>query len=123
MNRPLLTRLDLVFLPLLLAVILGFAWQTIPPAGAIAGRIVILAPGGEQALDPARTGDLVVAGTRGSLRLELRPGTVRIAESDCPRGICRHHGWLGGPDDVIVCVPNRVVIRRDHSGGLDAVTR
>lgn len=42
--------------------------------------------------------------------IEVKAGQVRVAESDCPKGICRNAGWVKTPGRSIVCLPNRVVI-------------
>ncbi|MFO7650483.1 MAG: NusG domain II-containing protein [bacterium] len=42
--------------------------------------------------------------------VEIRDGRVRVAESDCPKGVCRHAGWVSSPGRSIICVPNNVVI-------------
>lgn len=53
--------------------------------------------------------------------IEIRGGAVRVAESDCPKGICRHTGWVRQPGRTIVCVPNRVAVEvTGEPGGIDA---
>lgn len=42
--------------------------------------------------------------------VQISHGRVRVAESDCPRGACRHAGWVSEPGRSIVCLPNKVVI-------------
>jgi hypothetical protein len=44
------------------------------------------------------------------VRIEIKSSRVRIAESDCPRGICRHAGWVSAFGRSIVCIPNRLVV-------------
>lgn len=53
--------------------------------------------------------DAVVQVTKG-LKVEIRAGRVRVAESDCPRHICCRAGWRATPGSTVACVPNRVVI-------------
>jgi hypothetical protein len=45
------------------------------------------------------------------VKVAISRGRVRVAESDCPKGVCRHTGWQSRPGRVIVCLPNRVVVR------------
>jgi len=45
-----------------------------------------------------------------AMRIEIRDGAVRVAESNCPKGVCKHVGWIRAPGRSIVCVPNRVLI-------------
>jgi len=47
---------------------------------------------------------------RPDMRIEIRGGAIRVAESDCPKGVCRQAGWVRTPGRSIVCVPNRVLI-------------
>jgi hypothetical protein len=44
------------------------------------------------------------------VKIEINSGRVRVLESDCPKGICRHAGWISAPGRSIVCIPNRLVI-------------
>ena len=48
---------------------------------------------------------------RPDMKLEIKGGAIRVAESDCPKGICRQAGWVRTPGRTIVCVPNRVLIQ------------
>ncbi|MBN2464658.1 NusG domain II-containing protein [candidate division WOR-3 bacterium] len=47
---------------------------------------------------------------RPHMRVEIRNGAIRVAESDCPKGVCKHAGWVRTPGRSIICVPNRVLI-------------
>ena len=57
--------------------------------------------------------------TGSGMVVEIRGGRIRVAESDCPKGVCKHAGWIHTPGRSIICVPNRVLIelvgeRRDY---------
>ncbi len=58
------------------------------------------------------------------LRVEVKAGRVRVAESDCPHQLCVRRGWISRAGQVVVCVPNRVLIeiRGTDAGGIDAET-
>jgi hypothetical protein len=47
---------------------------------------------------------------RPDMKIEIKGGAIRVAESDCPKGICRQAGWVRTPGRTIMCVPNRVLI-------------
>jgi hypothetical protein len=47
---------------------------------------------------------------RPDMRIEIRDGAIRVAESDCPKGVCVRAGWVRTPGRSIVCVPNKVLI-------------
>ena len=82
---------------------------------------------GEKALtlDLARDGVHDLLGPIGVTRIEVRGGTVRVLSSPCPRQVCRHGGWIGEPGELLVCLPNEIVIRvpGEPGGGPDATSR
>lgn len=68
----------------------------------------------------------------GEARLEMKGGRVRMLAMKrkiCPKGICSQMGWIGRPGEMIICMPNRLVVRIEASKGevgefdMDAVTR
>jgi hypothetical protein len=54
---------------------------------------------------------LIVKGVHGLLRVETHDGRARVAEADCPNKICVRTGWRGRAGEVIVCVPNKTIVR------------
>jgi hypothetical protein len=52
-----------------------------------------------------------IDGIRGRLVVEVKDGMVCVAEADCPNHICIRMGWRSLAGDVIVCVPNKTVVR------------
>ncbi len=42
--------------------------------------------------------------------LELEPGRVRIAHSDCPSQDCVRTGWIDAAGEQIICLPNRLIL-------------
>jgi hypothetical protein len=46
----------------------------------------------------------------GATQIEVKDGAIRIAESDCPRGICSHKGWICNSRETIICVPKKIMI-------------
>lgn len=59
----------------------------------------------------------------GKMILEIKDEAVRVKKSDCPRKICVNRGWIKSPGQVIVCVPNKILIEIKKSAAplLDAV--
>ena len=57
------------------------------------------------------------------MEIEVNEGRVRVARSDCPKQICVRSGWMKEPGEIIVCVPNKILIEVRSSGAplLDAV--
>ena len=55
---------------------------------------------------------------RPHMKIEIKGDAIRVAESDCPKGVCMQAGWVRTPGRSIVCVPNKVLIevRGEHRG-------
>ncbi len=73
-----------------------------------------------------------IALPKGEARLEMEGGRVRMLpmkKEICPRGICSQMGWIGRPGEMIVCMPNKLVVRIEASReevdqlDMDAVSR
>jgi heptaprenyl diphosphate synthase len=75
-------------------------------------------------LDMRADGVLTVRGARGDVRVEVHDRKVRIAEADCPNRVCVRTGWKDRAGDVIVCVPNRTVVRivNEHDTEIRGIT-
>jgi|SRR5690554_3637877 len=43
--------------------------------------------------------------------LEIADGRARIAEADCPDKLCVKTGWRQQVGQLIVCLPNRLIVR------------
>ena len=64
----------------------------------------------------------------GRIVVETGERGVRVAASDCPNQICVQQGWRKSNTDIIVCVPNKLVItilgaQTSQQGPLDSITR
>jgi len=59
------------------------------------------------------------------MEIEVNEGRVRVASSTCPKQVCVHTGWVKEPGEVIVCVPNKILIEVQSPKAplLDAVVR
>jgi hypothetical protein len=78
-----------------------------------------------QASDPARL--IAIDAPRGEITIELTQGMARVLPlpvTTCPIGICWRSGWTANPAKVIVCLPNRMVVRiLKSSSQVDGITR
>ncbi len=54
---------------------------------------------------------LSVHGDSGGLVLQIKGEKVWVSQSQCPYKICMRMGKISHPGQLIVCVPNRIVIR------------
>ena len=66
---------------------------------------------------------------RGKIILEVYEGRVRVlpvCREICPLGICAATGWIERPGQVILCLPNRLVVtitgKADDPLDLDGIT-
>ena len=62
-----------------------------------------------------------------SFSVDVKEGRVRISESNCPRKVCVHQGWISHSGESIICVPNKVVVKirgeeKMVKGKVDAIT-
>ncbi len=69
--------------------------------------------------------DTMVVLPDGHMKIEVKDSRVRAAWSDCPNQICVNTGWIKTAGEIIVCVPNEVLIEIEATDvpALDAVVR
>ncbi len=121
------TAWDGVLLLLLLAVL---ALPLIPgrPAGT-PGLVEVLTPAGGRSYPLASDGRYPVRGPLGEATLVVRGGKVTLENPPCPEKVCERMGPAEKPGDLILCAPNRIMVRIPGSGGpggkegVDAVAR
>ena len=65
--------------------------------------------------DLGHDAEFSVHGTQGQIDLEVKDGAVRVVDAECPNKICVRTGSRRRTGDVIVCVPNKTIVR--ISGG------
>ncbi len=77
------------------------------------GSLVLVDVAGKtvEKLDLHENRDVTVRGEFGIMHIEVRQGKVRVADADCPNRICVRTGWRSREGEVIVCVPNKTVVR------------
>ena len=44
------------------------------------------------------------------MMINIDRGRIRVLESNCPKHICVHSGWIAGSGQTVVCVPNKMLI-------------
>ncbi len=52
-----------------------------------------------------------IEGSNGLTVVEIKDRRVRVISSACPDKICIHSGWIDRPGQMLVCLPNRVVVK------------
>lgn len=56
-------------------------------------------------------GTIPVEGVLGTTTVEIKQGRVHVLDSPCGNHICMHTGWISSPGQIIVCLPNQVIVR------------
>lgn len=63
-------------------------------------------------LDLNRNGEFLVDGFDGGTNLVVvKDGQVCVKEASCPDKVCVHQGSIHQSGDLIVCLPNRVIVQ------------
>ncbi len=77
------------------------------------GEIVIIEVAGlvVQQLNMDKPQEITVTGSIGNTTVKIDQKSVQVIHSDCPEKICIKTGKIRHIGEIIVCVPNRVVIR------------
>ena len=44
------------------------------------------------------------------MQLLISNNKICVLESDCPKQICKNSGWISEPNQIIVCVPNKILV-------------
>jgi len=57
-----------------------------------------------------------VPGVLGESIVEIDKDKVRMLYSPCPDKDCERQGWASRPGQMLVCLPNRVVVKIESSG-------
>ena len=68
--------------------------------------------------------DVIIPGARGlNNHLVIHDGEANVVEADCPDKLCVHQKAISKDGDLIVCLPNEVVVEIVHGeeGDYDAV--
>lgn len=114
---------DIVVIGLLAAAIVAASLPR-PAQGTRSAEVLV---SGKKALslDLSRDGVQDLLGPLGVTRIEVRGRKIRVLSSPCPRQLCRHGGWIGEPGELLVCLPNEIVIRvpGEARGAPDATSR
>ncbi len=55
-------------------------------------------------------GVLSITEKSSDVKVKIEENRVRILESNCPKQICVHTGWISAPGQTVVCVPNRILL-------------
>lgn len=111
---------------LVAALAVGAVALSLPRAAlGTASRAEVQTPNGIEAVDLGHDGLHEVRGRIGVTTIEVRGGRLRVRSSPCPRQVCRHGGWIAQAGEMLVCLPNEVIVRLPGRAGdaPDALSR
>ncbi len=124
-----LTRYDKILLFFLISLAI-FSFVVVIQVGKLSGegRQVVIVSNGEEVVccDLSVDRKVEVQGFYGKSVVEIREGKVKMVSSACPNKICVKQGWIEKPNQIIVCAPNKVLVKitgNQNEEFLDAVSR
>ena len=109
-----------------LLILSGLSLFALAAFRSVGQTVVVEQDGSVVARRPMAVEDtLRVAGPLGVTTIEIAKGRARVLDSPCPHRLCVKAGAIGKAGELVVCVPNRVVVRVEGASrkGVDAVTR
>jgi len=101
---------------LALALAALLAWRLRPADGAL--RAVVESGGEVVAVLPLAEDAEWLAGDRtgGYNLVRVEDGAVFVAEADCPDLVCVRTGRIDAPDELIACLPHRLIVYVERGG-------
>lgn len=114
-----------VFLILGIIVAAVFLFSFSNHAGIIGNHVVVDVEG-KRAMELPLNKNVVtsVEGPLGKTIIKINEGSVSVIDSDCPNHYCVHMGKIRLSGEIIVCIPNRVVVKVTGGGNsFDGVTQ
>lgn len=119
------TRLDkLIFIGLMLASVLSILFTNVIFAGQSADVVVVEVDGkefGRYSLYEKNGKTLDVRTPFGYNKIDIADGKVRISDADCPDRLGVKAGWIDNAGELLVCLPNRLIVRIEGEGSVDGV--
>jgi len=117
MNKKDLLVLSIIFLIISLVYIISSFHST-------RGDTVLIQVDGKDFLRLSLSENKIIAvpGPLGVSIIEIKDGRVRMLSSPCPDKLCIKEGYIDKAGQVIICIPNRIVIKIEGRAGLDALT-
>ena len=87
-------------------------------------RVMIRSEGDTQIFDMADFAIRSLRGPKGVSEVEIGSLGIRMRTSPCRFQRCVHRGWIRRQGDMIVCIPNRIVMTmQGKRAAVDAVSR
>jgi len=108
---------------LVLLIILTALSPRFLPAGSIGELLVVKTPDSITEISLKVDGRHPVSGPLGTAWLVVEKGRAHLENAPCPLKICETMGPIEKSGEVIVCLPNRIVVKVSGPEEMDAVSR
>ncbi len=68
--------------------------------------------------------EISVLGPIGETKVKVENGSIRITEAPCEQKICQKMGKISHSGEIIVCIPNKIIIhvKSGYEQNLDGIT-
>ncbi|MCJ7499514.1 NusG domain II-containing protein [bacterium] len=93
------------------------------PAGSVGELLTVRTPDSITEISLDVDGRYPVSGPLGTAFLVVQKGRAHLENAPCPLKICEAMGSIDRSGQVIVCLPNRIVIKVSGPEEVDAVSR
>lgn len=93
------------------------------PAGSVGETLTVRTPDSITEISLSVDGRYPVSGPLGTAFLVVEKGRAHLENASCPLKICEAMGPIDRSGQVIVCLPNRIVIKVSGPEEVDAVSR
>ena len=106
-----LKKADFILIPSILAVALAvFIFQQIPH-GHSAPYALITGDGGIfRRVDLSEDAEFTIGHDGMENTITVENNAIRISRTDCPNGLCVRQGAISKKNQVIVCIPHKLII-------------
>ena len=64
-----------------------------------------------------------VEGENGLIILETNNGKIRVKSENSPLHLCSKQGYISKSNEIIICLPNKIVIQIEDQNELDTVVK
>ena len=106
----------------LLIVLTAFSPRFLP-AGTVGEMLTVRTPGSTAKIPLDIDGHYPVIGPLGTAFLVVEEGHAHLENAPCPLKLCEAMGSIDRSGELIVCLPNRIVVKVDGPEEVDAVSR
>ena len=116
-----LRRADIILTAILL--VLSGALFFVRPSYGEASYVEVTSAGNGRETYPLAVDRIIEVEGTGN-RIEIKDGSVRMTDTDCPDELCIRTGSISKSGQTIVCLPNRVTVRIvGEESGYDTIAR